>query len=339
MTKKLLAIAIAAAVAAPVAMADTTVYGKMHYSWDFVSNDFGGADDSDSATGVSRASRFGVKGSEDLGGGMKAVFQIENQINAGTIGSRNTFVGLAGGFGTVLMGRHDTPYKMSTGSLDMFGDTVGDYNSAIGTANGRVLFDERAGGTVAYVSPAMGGAKIVAAYVSVVADEGAGADDTNAYSLAAMYNNGPITAALAYEAYSDGAAALQNSSGLNVPGAGTDTGSSAMKAGVGFKFGAAKVGGVYEVISSDGKEANGKDGQTNYMVNAAFGMGNNTVKAQYAVAGEYAETANTGSSELSVGLDHKFSKRTKAYVIYNQVDSDAANSDSSTISLGLVHKF
>jgi predicted porin len=63
------------------------------------------------------------------------VWQIESGLGGGTdgmgtgsIGTRNTFIGLAGGFGTFVMGRHDTPYKIATGKYDIFGDTIGDYN-------------------------------------------------------------------------------------------------------------------------------------------------------------------------------------------------------------------
>jgi predicted porin len=57
--------------------------------------------------------RLGFRGTEDLGGGLKAKFQIENSLSAGNattngFGSRPTFVGLEGGFGTILLGRQDT---------------------------------------------------------------------------------------------------------------------------------------------------------------------------------------------------------------------------------------
>jgi len=120
--------------------------------------------------GGGRANRVGVKGSEDLGGGLKAIYQIELGINptdtnnnlvnnADTISMRNTFVGLAGGFGTVLMGRHDTPLKISTGKLDFFADTLADMNATVG------FHDLRADNAVAYISPSFSGFTLAAAIV------------------------------------------------------------------------------------------------------------------------------------------------------------------------------
>ena len=141
MKKSLIALAVAGAFAAP-AMAATSnvdVYGLMHFAIE--DTNVNGQD----LQVTDRVSRIGFKGSEDLGGGLKAIWQIEQQINAtnsanttvttstatittsgghsythnhtasvgngafGGAGLRNTFIGLSGSFGTVLMGRHDTP--------------------------------------------------------------------------------------------------------------------------------------------------------------------------------------------------------------------------------------
>jgi predicted porin len=162
--------------------------------------------------GEGRASRIGVKGSEDLGNGLKAVYQIELGINfdtnnnvvnnADTISYRNTFVGLAGDWGTVLAGRHDSPMKISTGKLDLFVDTMADYNGTIGFSDLR--FDQ----TVAYISPNWSGFQFMGAVVP-----GGGATATGAvnweddgiaegYSLAAIYSNGPFYGSASYESVS-----------------------------------------------------------------------------------------------------------------------------------------
>jgi predicted porin len=107
--------------------------------------------------GESRANRIGVKGSEDLGNGLKAIYQVEFGVQladtnanvtsgADNVTMRNSFVGLAGGFGTFLVGRHDTPFKISTGKLDLFADTMADYNGTVG------FQDLRTDNTVAYIS-------------------------------------------------------------------------------------------------------------------------------------------------------------------------------------------
>ena len=140
MNKKLLAAAVAAAVvAAPAAFAESTVYGKMHSSIDAIDYD---TTNEDNWEVNSRASRLGFKGSEDLGNGLKAIYQIELSVNAGGGGqgqggnsglggkTRNTFIGLAGDWGTALVGRHDTPAKMAfyAAGNERLGDSVIDLN-------------------------------------------------------------------------------------------------------------------------------------------------------------------------------------------------------------------
>ena len=141
MKKSLIALAVAGSFAAPAAFAATAnvdIYGVMNIAIE--DTDVSGRD----LNVVDNFSRIGFKGSEDLGGGLKAIWQIESQLSnnaqdgvggaydAGTtgdsLGNRNTFIGLSGGFGTVLAGRHDTPYKIATGKYDIFGDTIADYN-------------------------------------------------------------------------------------------------------------------------------------------------------------------------------------------------------------------
>jgi predicted porin len=159
--------------------------------------------------GESRANRIGVKGSEDLGNGLKAIYQVEFGVQLadtnGNIASggdnvtmRNSFVGLAGDFGTFLVGRHDTPLKISTGKLDLFSDTLADYNGTVG------FQDLRTDNTVAYISPSFSGFSVALAAVAPGGStDGLGAnvnsDSFEAYSLAAIYNNGPFYASAAYE--------------------------------------------------------------------------------------------------------------------------------------------
>ncbi|HKJ76635.1 MAG TPA: porin, partial [Gammaproteobacteria bacterium] len=181
----MIAIAIAGAMAAPLAAqaGEAAIYGKMHVSVDVFDNDTvdtdavtAGNQGEDSGTGLSsNSSRIGFKGSEDLGGGMSAVWQVENDVDltgdAGGWAERNSFVGLAGGFGTVLIGNHDTPLKDIR--MDFFGDTIGD-NRAITELDQKA--DLRTGNTIAYISPKMGGLEFIGAYVT---DTDKGTQDDN----------------------------------------------------------------------------------------------------------------------------------------------------------------
>ena len=163
------------------------------------------------SAGGGRANRLGVKGSEELGGGLKAIYQIEIGINANdtnnnlinnadTFSYRNTFVGLAGGWGTALMGRHDTPLKISTGKLDLFADTLADMNATVG------FQDLRADNVVAYISPSLSGFTLAGAVVPAggstggLGDQNTESDQINGgWSVAGIYSNGPFYASAAYE--------------------------------------------------------------------------------------------------------------------------------------------
>ena len=150
MMKKILAAAIVSAFAAPAfaATSNVDIYGVASFSVDFVD---GGTDDTtvadipgftNSKSGERRTrvssnnSLIGFKGSEDLGGGLSAVWQIESSIamDAGALnsaGTRNTFAGLSSKtLGTLTFGVIDSPLKTSTGKLDVFGNTLAGYIGA-----------------------------------------------------------------------------------------------------------------------------------------------------------------------------------------------------------------
>jgi predicted porin len=100
--KKVLPLAIAAALVAPAAaMADATVYGKIRVATDVVNEELtisGVGTASDDRLGMSdQSSRIGIKGSEDLGNGLKAIYQMEFGASVGeefdSLSGRNAYVG------------------------------------------------------------------------------------------------------------------------------------------------------------------------------------------------------------------------------------------------------
>jgi predicted porin len=369
--KKILAVAIAAAFAAPAfaATSNVDVYGSINLSYENVDN--GVADWNRMVT--NNNSFIGFKGSEDLGGGMKAVWQLETNIqpdgsqsnaaDAGVFyGTRNSFVGLSGGFGTVVAGTHDTPYKMSTGSLDIFVGTLGDYNGIFGNVagNASTFFDLRTGNTIAYVSPNFGGFDVKAAYVSgLEAAEPAGQNTANAYSLSGTYTNGPLFVTAAYETHNDVAGTTTAQAcnvGATCLGSGTLS-RDAMKIGAGYKMGDLRIGAIYEKIDGDTGTAVAHD---TWGLNAAYGIGAITLKASYATASDIedatgVEVANTGADMWALGVDYSLSKRTTVQLTYASMDNDsagvwdlgqgpqvanfAAGSEVSGFGLGVKHTF
>ena len=369
MNKKLMTLAVATALTAPsAAMADAVLYGKLHMSIDYFDIDQTRAQEragtetyegwainkGSQGKGSGRANRVGVKGSEDLGGGLKAIYQVEFGVQMADEGGgkpasgsdnsptmRNSFVGLAGGFGTVLVGRHDTPMKISTGKLDLFSDTMADYNGTVG------FVDLRVDNAIAYISPSFSGftfagAMHVGGGVAVDGTKSIDADSlAEAYSLAGIYSNGPFYASLAYE---------EINSDILGPAYNQLENDTKWRVGLGLlDWNGFTLSGVYESESDVG---GAKDLDTNrWQIQAAYAFGNNAVKAMYGSAG-YDEDFDDLSDEIedildgdmstwAIGFDHNFSKRTKAYVLYTAVDfDDELDINSwSGFSLGMIHKF
>lgn len=343
MNKKLLAVAVAGILAAPLAaQAEVNIYGKMHLSVDSLDNDADGAANQDGMFVSNNSSFIGFKGSEDLGGGLKAIWQLEQGVDpngdAGnnTFATRNSFVGLAGGFGAALIGRHDSPFKIVGRQVDLFGDQIGDARNI--TSDGGATWDLRVPNVAVYVSPNMNGFQGVLAYV--VED---GTDDADAWSANATYSNGPLWVGLAYELHGEA---------LNPAGTEEETG---WRLGASYTMGAIKVTGLYQTLT-DIAGVDGRDRDT-YGLGAAYSFGNNAVKAQWYAADELDDTDETGANMWAIGLDHNFSKATTAYVAYAQTDNDdaatfsmaggghgdsiatTAGNSPSGFSVGLMHKF
>jgi predicted porin len=374
MKKSLIALAVAGAVSAP-AMAATSnvdIYGNIGLSYDYINTDSNvvGADKKLSRVS-SNSSRIGFKGSEDLGGGLAAIWQIEQQFDwdngtsnltggggvPSTLGNnnglnlRNSFLGLSSkSVGTVLMGKHDTPYKIATGKLDIFGDTSADYNNIIGnvSVNGvtagfsGIAFDLRPGNVLAYITPTFNGIHGAIGYVFGNELGNGIAPNQSALSAMGMYDNGPIFASLAYEQHN------------NLTNTGRDR--HAWKLGAGYSFGDAKVGFIYEDAQNlVGLAANARNRKA-YYLNGQYNMGNIALKAAYGHAGKLDTVADSGANTYSLGVDYNLSKRSRLYAQYTKTNNDtngtygvgagggsaytpAAGTDPSVFSIGMRHTF
>ncbi len=346
MQKKLIALAVASAISAP-AFADNanfTFYGRADVSYDYINTGDGSAA-ANGTTKVSGAkkgnvssnvSRFGFKGAEDLGGGLAAIWQIEQQVNingtgTSTFATRNSFAGLKGDFGTVLMGKHDTPYKLSTRKLDVFGDSIADNRSLLGgisatatvTQPGLVTaassFDGRQNNVLAYISPAMAGFTVAAATVNLSQDNKTDAQaKDSAFSIAGMYDAAPFYGAVAYEVHT-----LKSNVGATTKG----DSESAAKAGFGFTMDAFNIGVVYEKTSDKLGLAGAKLYAHNaYYVAGKYSFGTSAVKLAYGKLGDVGSVKDTGATQVSVGYDYGLSKHTKLYAIYSRISNKNAAS-------------
>jgi predicted porin len=320
--KKILSLAIAAALVAPAAaMAEATVYGKAHM---IIANTDDGSDDVWSVDSID--SRVGIKGSEDLGDGLKAVYQFEFKINHDDddgLGDRNQYLGLAGGFGTVLLGRHDTPLKMAQGKFDQFGDVAGDIKKVMPG-------EDRVDNVIAYVSPDMGGFSLVGA---TVAGEDTDNDRTSladAFSVAGLYNNGPIFASLAFNAYDLGSLSDADPSLLR--------GTFIWKGDrwqAGAMFASTDMDGLMDDADAVGVSGHIKVGSSG-KIKAQYLVGDTPIDKTYGVkliGGDENEV-----TQASVGYEHALSKRTTLHAGYTAYEEDDGD-ETDTLFAGMIHKF
>lgn len=381
MKKNIIALAVAAAMIAPVAaMADTTLYGKFHVSYDFL-----GGDNAANTTGgfSSNSSRIGIKGKEKINDNLSMIYQYETGFdagmngkaaaNGGALGSqRNTFIGATGGWGTVIAGRHDTPFKVMGRDYDLFGDTIGDSRNIIsgpafykGTTQNPAAYpnnwDLRPGQVLAYATPDLMGFHAMVAYVNSWANDpqvagGTGGTsnpnntyntNSNAWSLSAGYKIAGFGLDAAYEQHKMQSATV----------GGTDS-QDAYRIGANYSIAGFKVLGLYQDIKNVGFTNNDVKA---YGVGAAYTfLGANTIKAQYYKADDISNTNGTGGDLWAVGYDYKLSKQTNVYAMYAQTSNSSAASytimggghdnaypvsttfaggKSSAVSVGVEHKF
>ncbi|WP_322521798.1 porin [Guyparkeria halophila] len=366
MKKNIIAMAVAAAVAAPAAaIADTTLYGKIHASYDV----FGGDNASNQDYSFSsNSSRIGIKGKEQISDGLALIYKWEEAVDWGDTGggiggARNTYVGFTGDWGTALAGRHDTPMKGVGRKYDLFGDTVGDSRAIIrgrganSAAGGNTVgFDERMNNVLVYATPDMGGFNAMVAYVSdwdtETVDGTTRTYDSNkfdAWSVSAGYSVGGFSI--------DGAYEIHNAADMNGDGDTFATDSEeAYRVGAGYKMGGFKIVGLYQSISDlgfvDGAEVD------MWGLGGAYSFGNSTIKAQYYTADDVDGVNDSAADLWAVGYDYKMSKQTSVYAAYGSMTSDsgdyvlasgtghgespvldATGEDSNSFSVGIVHKF
>lgn len=325
MKKSLLALAVLGAFAgAASAQSSVTLYGKV---------DLGvgkKAGTTDKAVMDGSGSRVGLRGVEDLGGGMKALFGFEHRFNPDTGkdatndssngsapgNASNVFwngystVGLGGAFGTVNLGRQYTAaFSLAQNAFDPFGgDTVGGLRGLSLTPSTRLTTDAAAAAatSAAKIRTAdsirydgnFGGLKVAAN----VAEKGAA--QKRPYSVAAQYAAGPMTVGVAYEN----------------PG---DADDNLTVAGVSYAFGPAKV----SLAMSTGKDADAVKIR-GYLIGSSFNIGPaGQVLVGYA---QVKEGTATPAKKASVGYRHNLSKRTQLYADYSRVNEPAVSLNAST---------
>ncbi len=361
MKKTLLAVAVAAALpAAAFAQTNVTLYGIADIGVGMLDNDAPGGDSTMFVeSGVQSTSRVGIRGTEDLGGGLKAMFNIEHgmQYDDGTsdangagMWQRRAVAGLSGSFGEVRFGRDYTTGFSAMGATDVMG--YGLYGNWLTFTAGAGGIQTRASNAIWYTSPAFGNTKCMAAPAPTECNAFSGGltvtgfysfghtgaetpdNKPDGYGLATVYRGGPLVAQLYYQELNDALGDATKQMGL----------------GGGWNFGMFRLTGAY-----------GQSEATTGVKTKAFGLGGGVkvgageflaqvIQIERDVAGDPKGTA------WGLAYVHPLSKRTNLYATYGStrnnstgafpvmgsdqmVGAAAAGSDPSAFAVGVRHMF
>ncbi|WP_276782887.1 porin [Thalassolituus oleivorans] len=320
---KKLALSLAVAAAPFIAQAETieiekpSFYGKLNVTQEFVQPENAG----NYSQLNSNASRLGLKGKIALDHGLTGIYQVEYEVNADdgtstiktkatapdtntdtvTITQRNTFAGVKGEFGEVIVGMFDTPFKATQNKIDLFNNLRGDIKNVISNS------ENREANSVQYTSPNMGGAVVAVDHINSENE-----NTNNGLSASVAYTLENIYVAAAYD--------------NEVEGEKID----AYRAVAQITIDAIQLGVLAE------NQDNADSSEDGWLASAQFKM-NSTValKAQYGQS----DIREKGASTISLGADYKLAKTAKTFVYVTQEDSDDESLNATYIGGGLEYKF
>ncbi len=355
MQKKIIALALAAAFSAPAFAdnANVAFYGKLIADVESVQSDkstippFTAPATGASYTAnrvVSDASRFGFKGEDDLGNGLKAIYQVETQVELGggtaTFTSvRNSGAGLkSDAMGTVMIANWDTPYKLTHNKIELFDNTtfasatnlIGRSGAvaAVATVNTAATSDSfvtRKAGVVQYYSPKFSGFDVKVAFAPAsdtyaVAGNAATKQNQALFSLSGTFETEQLYVAAGYESHGD---AL-------TPTATRATGSNtAMRVVGSYKITEElMVGATVERLGISAANLAGtgvdKNSRTGFELVGAYKTGVHNFGLSFASQGDLGSAKDTGATQVSLRYGYDFSKRTQGFVMYSALSNKAA---------------
>ena len=349
MKKSLIALAVLASSGAAMSQSSVTLYGlaDVYVGSTKAEASVGGVTASARQTVLDgqgfNTSRIGFKGTEDLGGGLKANFTIETAVRLDapaasgptSLGSRVATVGLSGGFGSIDLGKNWTPYDDTRA---MANDT---FNANLASSFSTWLgYEDNPNNMIRYNTPSFGGFTVSAAHAFGEDKNAAGTSSTSSISL--NYANGPLVAGLAYQSEDD-KGTLPDSTGLRTPGSNGKATYTLVNGS--YDFGIAKlIAGYNQVkVTETGVAGNGKANEYNIGVDAPLGanlsIGLGYAQSKFKVNG----VSDYKATGYSAALKYTLSKRTFAYTALTQTKfKDAASTDyikNSLVAVGVQHSF
>jgi predicted porin len=329
-----------------------------------------------SASGLS-SSRLGFKGTEDLGGGLKAGFVLElgltTQNSTSAFSStRQALVSLnSNSLGSLVMGRGNTLGKNTNDSFSAFGGGASfeQGNVAYEVTRGKALADatavkinaavDRSSNQATYISPKFNGFTVSAQLIAKSVDSDAAAKDgetsSSGTTFQLSYAGNGLTAAYTRTSLDTeveaAAAVAATCTALNTP-VGCNTGTAAVTAsksettvdqfGVTYTMGAVKVFGLYNDAEYQATAGAAKAENKGYDIGATYTMGKTTLLASFGDGEMKAAGATTVTDVkgMQAQVRYALSKRTTAYALYGNTEYEGATKGESDVTMiGVRHAF
>jgi general bacterial porin, GBP family len=348
MKKNLMAVALLGVLASAAhAQSSVTLYGLIDVGITYTNSQItnqGGRSNVQLLSGPVDGSRWGLRGAEDLGGGLKAIFTLENgfNVNNGTLGQngrefgRQAFVGLSSNdYGAVTLGRQYDSMVDYVGPLALTGTQYGGTHFAHPFNNDNLNNNSYSiNNSIKYTSSNYAGFKFGGLYG--FSNDAGGFSNNRAYSVGTSYSWGPLNFAAGYLHLNNNATS-QAAANFNTNGAVTDSNplvasrQQTWGAGVNYAVGPAVVGFVYtqtnltQVFQTGfSSHFQNFEGNVRYNVTPALNVAG---AYTYSRAGGNAGSGSPHWNQVGVQTDYNLSKRTDVYLqsVYQSVSTSSNN--------------
>ncbi|MGO4327505.1 porin [Cupriavidus sp. M-11] len=302
--------------------------------------------------GGMQTSYWGMRGSEELGGGLKAIFDLNGflRVDAGKSGrsdtdpmfTRNAFAGLqSNSYGTLKLGRNTTPYFLST---ILFNPLVDSYNFAPSifqtykTAGSGALYDPGIIGdsgwsnSVVYSTPVLAGLTVNLIYAF---GEQPGSGGQNKWGGNVLYFNGPFAATVAFQQAKFNGAPGDVTAPAALAGFGRQN---AVQGGLSYDFKVVKLFAQGQYIKTGVDSASGDIRHANGQLGASVPLGAGSMLVSYAYARTSSNAGEFRRNTAGLAYDYNLSRRTDVYAAYFY-DRLTAQAHADTLGVGLRHRF
>lgn len=295
---------------------DLTFYGKANVTLNLIKKELEGTEQWEIN---SNASRLGVKGKYAINDDITAIYKMEFEVyiddgdkEGSTFGPRNIYTGLTGNFGTLIVGKHDTPLKIAQGKVDRFNDQLGDIKNYMGG-------EDRVSNIAMYTTPAFEGFSASVAVVPGEDSENGNDGVADGRSISFKYQRDWLIASISGNSDIDDQDTIRLVTEANFDD---------------FKLG---------VLWQTAKKVSDASEVGSWLISGEYQLGNSyTVKGQYGMADYQSPShGNKKNSLLVFGVDKQLNKKVKVFTYYSIIEKESVSDahNDSALSVGFELKF